>query len=137
MQQQRERPRSRLSLAEGVVAWLLILWGLLSGGMAGWLVLQLSARPLFFLPLVLQGAFCLLGGIAALLHRRPLLRLSLNLAAVCWVLLAGLLAWLTWVLWGDVGSGWERFGWIGLLGGGALLIALGCSLLRRWLASLE
>jgi len=135
MQQQHKRPRSRLSVTEGVVAWLLILWGLFSGIVGSEVALQWSARPLFFLPLVLQGAFCLLGGIATLLHLRPLLRLSLNLVAGCWILLAGLFAWLAWVFWPS--AGWERFGWIGLLGGGGLLIALGCFMLGRWLASRE
>ena len=130
-QKPKPRPRHRRTVGELVAAWLLLLWG------AGTAIFfsQLGYEPnltgtISHLLWVLQGTFCGLAGLLALLSLRSATRASLFLGATCLLCLIGFGLWLA------IKS--PQTAVLNLtLSGALLLIALGYFFLGRWLGQQE
>ena len=109
MQRQQESPRShrpkpRRSVGELLAAWLVLIWGVGSGGLYLPYALQNFGEKHFPIPLpilifdaliLLQAALCALSGLCVLLRLRRIAKFGLMAVALCFLGMGALTVWLT------------------------------------------
>lgn len=129
-QKTKPRPRPKRTVGELVAAWLLLLWGIVTGTYffpsSG---VEIDLSGVLSILLISQGVACFLGGLAALLRLRKGTQALLTLAALCFLSFAGILLWLS-KKYPEVPSYFLPIV-------ASVLIALGFFFLGRWLGSQE
>ena len=94
-QKQKARPKHKRSVGELLAAWLLLLWGLVSIGFTlphPNAIADPESKAIQVLALV-QGIFCLVAGLAALLRHHKIAGWLLFIPALCFLSMLGIFAW--------------------------------------------